>query len=155
VAVDAFRREAKPDCHARHHLAAPGLFVEQGRFGEKVAGGAMLPGQCLGSLEIHWRGVRLPKRRRVQSGQAGETYQQQKERINTTPLSPLGQARSKREKRTSVLFRDDCLFFKFSTRKCLAFWVTVWPSASSFPRMASMPPGYFGMIRPSLLSVRH
>ena len=38
----------------------------------------MLPGQCLGPLEIHWRGVRLAKRRRFQSGQAGETYQQQK-----------------------------------------------------------------------------
>ena len=38
----------------------------------------MLPGQCLGSLEIHWRGVRLPKRRRVQQGQTGEKDQQQK-----------------------------------------------------------------------------
>ena len=32
--------------------------------------------------------------------------------------------------------------------------MTVWPSASSFPRMASPPPGYLGLICPSLLSVR-
>ena len=31
--------------------------------------------------------------------------------------------------------------------------MTVWPSASSFSWMASMPPGYFGLIYPSLLSV--
>ena len=88
-------------------------------------------------------------------GRPARHISSKKERINNTPLSPLGQARSKREKRTSALFRDDCLFFKFSTRKRLPFWITVWPSASSFPRMASMPPGYFGMICPSLLSVRH
>ena len=78
-------------------------------------------------------------------GRANRQVSNKNERTNTAPLSPLGQARSKREKRTSALFRDDGLFFKFSTRKRLAFWITVWPSASSFPRIPSMPPGYFGL----------
>ena len=45
-------------------------------------------------------------------GRPARHISSKKERINTAPLSPLGQARSKREKRTSALFRDDGLFFK-------------------------------------------
>jgi len=73
-------------------LAASGLFVEQGRLGEKVAGGAMLPGQCLGPLEVHRRGVRLAKRRRVQSGQSGETDQQQKGADKHHAIKPAWQS---------------------------------------------------------------